>query len=229
MKNYTENYHLSALINQFPQNIHHTFTSKNKETFFKHQIDHAFFVNDLSNTITIERCNIMDNEVNTSDHNAVSFEFSFIKNLTKKTSQTSPKYDENVDFEKCEILEFYNKQIESIITKYDHEPQQANKQSQIDNMYNYITSTIIQAKKLTIEIQNNTKNKPKIFNPNNKKWFIPELKLIKNELMHLKYVQQQNNNFEIENQISKLKTTFRGIQRQNILLIEKKNLINSKI
>jgi endonuclease/exonuclease/phosphatase family metal-dependent hydrolase len=84
LKNYTENYHLSALINQFPQNIHYTFTSKNKETFFNHQIDHAFFVNDLSNTITIERCNIMDNEVNTSDHNAVSFEFSFIKNLTKK-------------------------------------------------------------------------------------------------------------------------------------------------
>ena len=167
----------------------------------------------------------MDNKVNTSDHNAVSFEFSFIENLTKKiTSQTSPKYDENIDFEKCEILEFYNKQIESIITKYDPEPQQANKQSQIDNMYNYITSTIIQAKKLTIEFQNNTKNKPKIFNPNNKKWFTPELKLITNELMHLKYVQQQNNNFEIENQISKLKTTFRRIQRQNILLIEKKEL-----
>jgi hypothetical protein len=91
-------------------------------------------------------------------------------------------------------------------------------------MYNYITSTTIQAKKLTIEFQNNTKNKPKIFNPNNKKWFTPELKLIKNELMHLKYVQQQNNNFEIENQISKLKTTFRRIQRQNILLIEKKEL-----
>jgi hypothetical protein len=38
--------------------------------------------------------------------------------------------------------------------------------------------------------------------------------------MHLKYVQQQKNNFEIENQISKLKTIFRRIQRQNILLIE---------
>jgi hypothetical protein len=40
--------------------------------------------------------------------------------------------------------------------------------------------------------------------------------------MHLKYIKQQNNNFEIENQISNLKTSFRRIQRQNILIIEKK-------
>lgn len=42
--------------------------------------------------------------------------------------------------------------------------------------------------------------------------------------MQLKYIYQQNRNFEIENQISNLKTSFRRIQRQNILIIEKKEL-----
>jgi hypothetical protein len=225
LKLFTENYYLTHLTSEFPQNISHTFTSKNNGNYFKHQIDHAFFINDSSISITIERCNILDNDSNTSDHNAISLEFSFPNKHTKKQiTQTSQKLNENIDFENCEILEFYNSQLEYILTKYEPESQQVSKQSQIDSMYKKITLAVVQAKRLTIEFQNKLKPKIKISNSNNKKWFTPELKQIKNELMQLKYIYQQNRNFEIENQISNLKTSFRRIQRQNILIIEKKEL-----
>jgi hypothetical protein len=55
-----------------------------------------------------------------------------------------------------------------------------------------------------------------------------ELRNIKQEIMHLKSRQAYKNNLDLENNISSLKTSFRRIQRQNILFIEKKNLKSLK-
>ena len=46
LKTFIENYQLVPLVDLFSQEIKHTFTNKNNNNIFRHQIDHALFYND---------------------------------------------------------------------------------------------------------------------------------------------------------------------------------------
>ena len=226
LSKFIDNYNLDTLITRFPQKLNHTFICKNNNNYFRQHIDHALFLNDSLNSINIENCIILDKETNTSDHNAVSIELSFKGGykVTRNNLEES-KLDDRIDFENIEITNFYNNQIDYILSSELNKLNTKNEnQEHIDSFYEIITKTIVKAKNLTIEFQNKNRIKKKTFTGNNKQWFTPQLRNIKQEIMHLKSRQAYNNNSDLENKISSLKTSFRRIQRQNIILIEKKEL-----
>jgi hypothetical protein len=70
--------------------------------------------------------------------------------------------------------------------------------------------------------------KPKKKSPaehnNNKKWFTPEIKRIKSELMELTHRPKVTFDSDLKDRMKSMRKEFRKVQRHNIFIIEQKEL-----
>ena len=227
LENYITDHKLVPLDHQFTQMNNYTFSADLG-------IDKSYFAN-LDHVLVLDRpiyailenfqCNILDDPRNTSDHRALSIEFSFDHNLIPNTS-IPPKIQPNfIKFEDALILEYYKinveKHLDTLLHKYFKSNDQIHydKQKYINDLYNDLTESIVSAVKNTLAYQN--VNFPQYNSSchkktNNKSWFTPELAEIKNNITELKY--RPSNPVESIAEIKILKTKFRRIQRQNIYL-----------
>ena len=91
---------------------------------------------------------------------------------------------------------------------------------------------IIKARNMTLEFQNFFKSKPilgKHTSKNKTPWFTNELKLIKEEIKNLNKNIQNNCKQDLFLEKKELKKKFRRIQRQNLFIIESKELSKFEI
>lgn len=223
LKSYIDSHSLSSLIYNFNQKVKHTFSyTKNDQTYFLN-LDHILYKNNNTNFIHVNKCAILDNVANMSDHQAVQFQFSLAFNPNDKTNHDNYTRLPGLDFNNPEILITYNNNIEKCISETPQPSlHEGNKQNFINEQYSFITKILTQAKKLTISdlLLDSHPTRKKQTNP----WFTPQLKNIKSELVHIRNSLQKSYDVNLAKRRKFLKKEFRKIQRQNIHLLELKEL-----
>ena len=217
-KKFVEDYDLLILLNHFPQQLNFTFYHYNNGVKHTHWLDHTLFKPNSQNLITVTNCSIQDDAANMSDHNAILLELR-IPRSNNVTEQVIRERDPAINFSDEQICTFFNQEVERLLGITPEILPNSNNQDKINYKYNYI-------KLIMSEARNNTINYSKFLAPrhdfnvnkNNKKWFTPELKQIKYEIMRLKSLNRNSYQTKV------LKKKFRQIQRQNIYLIELKEM-----
>ena len=230
LKEFIANLNTDSLVSNFPQSINYTFSAINNQNTINATIDHAFFIPGNNDQIVIKNCQILDDVANMSDHNAISITCK-IKSL--KITPEPPKILKPfkiLNFNNPDIVKFYNSAIDTLLDSSNDclpGPNNLDPQKSIDNFHIFISETVGKAESETITYQQIINNKPSIsHNKTNakKSWFSPELKNIKTQILELKKNPIFASNAIIQKEISNLKKKFRKIQRQNIYLLEQKEL-----
>ena len=213
----------------FTQKINYTFFTSNSNLNYISNIDHILFNQTKDNQIISKiQCNILEDVANMSDHNAISLEFVLDK---CHFSEQNTEYHQNINFNNPKIYEFYKKIIDDTISQLESEllnleiDLSIDLQLRIDKAYKLICNFLTLANNRTLEFQENFLRQNINNNYNNKKsWFTPELKEIKSKIMLLKHQLTYSFNPYSQSEIKQLKTKFRKIQRQNIYLLQIKEL-----
>ena len=217
LKQFVNDYDLLSVINQFPQHTNYTYQHTNNNQKFTHNLDHIFTKVDPYN-ITIKNCMILDDTTNMSDHNAVHLELEILSD-NNNNKNNSKILEPSLDFNNIIISEYYKSEIDKLI--YEN-PQQiiinSTNQQIIDYKYAYIRNVISKAKSNTQAFVNSFPSNKTYDNANRKKWFTPELTEIKSQILYYKQFYPESGIADL------LKKKFRQIQRQNIYLIEVKEM-----
>ena len=184
----TPTYPATMLINSYT----------NTRTMYYANLDHMIVPKQIdANKIEILNCTINNDIINTSDHNSLSLKFRLM--YSKQNQQSEPEKRNIINFDDEELNIFYKDQIEelSLVVYNKYFTSNQHKSIDVDHLYNDLCQVLLNASSRT------------------NKWFSPELKLIKEEIMQLKHSKNNNNN---SIKIKELKSKFRSVQRRNIWL-----------
>jgi hypothetical protein len=193
LNNFLNDQNINSLVYSYPQPINFTYKATLNLKPITATIDHAFFIPYTDNLI-IQNCTILDDIANMSDHNAISINFKLkIKKLNLEPPESVKKIYKTVNFENPIIHNFYNSAIDTQLD-YSNDllpgPNNLDPQNSIDKYHLFISEIINKAENETIIYQQIIEHKPGIQNKknHNKKWFSPELKNIKTQLLELKKI-----------------------------------------
>ena len=222
--NFINDYELLSLNSLYCQKIGYTYKKKTndkynnkniRDGYYHAHLDHILFVE--NSKIEISQCNILDDALNMSDHNAVRCIFK-TENISANVTIEIENNKVSLDFTNQLIGDFYKSRIDLHSNNFFNEFFNSQlENNNIDHMYIRLCGVINEAYEDTKPLQlsinlNRDKTKAK---QSNKDWFTPQLKEIKDNITHL------NHQFKTEkvlNDIKFLKKNFRKIQRRNIYL-----------
>ena len=167
-----------------------------------------------------------------SDHHAVSVDFNIrVDDSFDGDSSVDARSSKiNINFSNPIINDFYNSTLYKLLENSSDQllyPYN-DPQTHLDNFYSYISSLIKIAEKETLSFQLSLRNlnsdHETVKGSNKKKWFSPELKTLKSQIMALKCDPNFSTSSTLQAEVNSLRKKFRKVQRLNIFLLETSNL-----
>ena len=205
---------LTTLSNSF-----NPFLSSYMKGDYVAKLDHCLTSLPLIN-FKISKSEYMDDVINLSDHKPLLIKIIWNSKFIFQTQSNENLFCNKIitlppNFDNPEIKEKFNNILSENFENFVNTPiiDLDNKQSIIDTMYTQLTSTI----KLAYESCSRVVSIESV--KNNKNWYTNELKILKNEMLLIRYklfrTTEDNNNLKI------LKKKFRNVMKRNIFLYEK--------
>ena len=219
-RNFIEKLKLVPLNTLLIQKISYSFSSNILNSSDNLNLDHSLYLCGLADPIINIQCNIEEDFGNLSDHNAISTTITLDKLLTD-IPKVEKKIERAVDFKNQTLKTAFNHSLDNHADRINDLlllpiMNELTNQQKIDKLYELIVESIRDANNSASELQNILKPCKK-FNPDSdrKKWFTPEMNVLKKQIIDLKKI-PDSNSLPLKNQIKLVRKQFRQSQRRNI-------------